>query len=144
MILTILLLKNNVKNWTHTHGLKYSRKSSRTNQCPPPPTSVSYCALSWRYCWSANWAAYSLYRGCSMGDPEIDLAIQVKVQLSTQQRQVCSLKPLKTKGGLLSKCGSCFWSQKIARDGMSWVWQKNLSLTIHDDGFFNCKLAVQE
>lgn len=34
-----------------------------------------------------------------MGDPEIDLAIQVKVQVSTQQRQVCSLKPLKTKGG---------------------------------------------
>ena len=29
-------------------------------------TSVSYCAFSCRYCWSANCAAYSLYRGCSM------------------------------------------------------------------------------
>jgi len=78
-----------------------------------------------------------------MGDPEIDLAIQVKVQVSTQQRQVCSLKPLKTKGGLLSKCGSCFGAKKLPEmecHGRG----RNFSLTIHDDGFFNCKLAVEE
>lgn len=76
-----------------------------------------------------------------MGHPEIDLAIQVKVQVSTQSPAGLFVEAPQNKRGAPLKMRKLFWSQKMARDGMAWVWQKLLT---HDDGFFNCKLAVQE
>lgn len=90
----------------------------------PFPASVSYCAFSCRYCWSANCAAYSLYKGCSMANwisnPMQFAPSTAPLGAKTRRETLFALRNLEVKGPAnLMNAG-----QTSTRNCVKWFWMK--------------------